>query len=144
MGNFSVVVIVAACIGFASVGPALAMGGMGDPSANTRKIKEISRGAAPRRIPALPQRLPGLLSRRVGPALVPRLGGRPLRVTVKRVILPRRQRREPPVAQAREGERAGAGDVEGEDHRAEHRPAGENCDGRGDRRGRNGVERTDR
>ena len=41
MGNTSIIAIIAASVGFASVGPAVAMGGMGDPSANMRHVQEI-------------------------------------------------------------------------------------------------------
>ena len=52
MRNFSIVAIVAASIGFASVGQAVANGGMGDPSASMRAMRAICdaqrRGEYPR------------------------------------------------------------------------------------------------
>ena len=52
MRNFSIVAIVAASVGFASVGQAVANGGMGDPSASMRAQQEICdeqrRGEYPR------------------------------------------------------------------------------------------------
>jgi hypothetical protein len=52
MRNFSIVAIVAASVGFASVGQALASGGMGDPSASMRAQRAVCdaqrRGEYPR------------------------------------------------------------------------------------------------
>lgn len=58
MGKFSIIAIATALVGFASIAPAVAAGGMGDPSANTRKIQEICdqqrRGEYPRYFNACP------------------------------------------------------------------------------------------
>jgi hypothetical protein len=52
MRDLSIVVIVAASVGFAGVGPAVAGGGMGDPSASMREMRAICdaqrRGEYPR------------------------------------------------------------------------------------------------